>query len=88
MQMHVAEGIQSLLFPFRWPHAVVSVLPVDTAIHFFDAPVPYIIGVVVPANMKIALRREIKVCCVCAKGKMYRMCGDMFEFSLNVLIYV
>jgi len=60
MQMHVAESITSLIFPFRWPYALVSVLPVDLAVHFFDAPIPYIIGVVVPSKMKLVLRRELK----------------------------
>ncbi|KAJ3612129.1 hypothetical protein NHX12_020406 [Muraenolepis orangiensis] len=41
--MTVAEGINSLLFPFQWQHVYVPILPASL-LHFLDAPVPYLMG--------------------------------------------
>nr|CAB3237349.1 DENN domain-containing protein 5A-like [Phallusia mammillata] len=59
--MTVAEGITSLLFPFQWQHTNVTVLPYELATHFFDAPVPYIIGVLIKGNEKKLIRQAIEV---------------------------
>ena len=66
--MVVAEGLTALLFPFRWPHTYVSVLPYDTATHFFDAPVPYIIGVLVKGNENGLLKQALEVSTAVAKN--------------------
>lgn len=41
----VTEAITSLMFPFKWSHTYVPVLPFELASHFVDAPVPYIMGI-------------------------------------------
>lgn len=41
--MLVAESLCCLLFPFKWPHVYVPILP-SSMYHFLDAPVPYIMG--------------------------------------------
>ena len=41
--MMVTECINSLLFPFRWQHTYVPILPASL-LHFLDAPVPFIMG--------------------------------------------
>lgn len=41
--MVVAEGINTLLFPFQWQHVYVPILPASL-LHFLDAPVPYVMG--------------------------------------------
>ena len=58
----VGEGITSLLFPFQWQHTLVSVLPFELASQFFDAPVPYLIGVVVLPGQKELVRQALEVC--------------------------
>ena len=60
--MLVAEGITSLLFPFQWQHTYVTALSYEYATHFFDAPVPYIIGVnVQDKSEKILVRQALEV---------------------------
>jgi len=39
----VAECITTLLYPFEWMHVYVPILP-STALHFIEAPMPYIMG--------------------------------------------
>lgn len=41
--MLVAESLTELLFPFRWQHVYVPILPYSQAL-FMEAPVPYIMG--------------------------------------------
>ena len=41
--MLVAESLVSLLFPFKWKHVYVPIVPASMQ-HFLDAPVPYIMG--------------------------------------------
>ena len=41
--MLVCECIASLLFPFRWAHVYVPILPASMH-HFLDAPVLFIMG--------------------------------------------
>ncbi|ELU14295.1 hypothetical protein CAPTEDRAFT_228570 [Capitella teleta] len=41
--MLVSEGLTALLFPFRWQHVYVPILPTSVS-HFLDAPVPFIMG--------------------------------------------
>ena len=41
--MLVAEATTCLMDPFVWPHVYVPILP-STALHFVEAPVPYIMG--------------------------------------------
>ncbi|CAK8683308.1 unnamed protein product [Clavelina lepadiformis] len=57
----VGEGITSLLFPFQWLVTYATVLPYEVAKHFFDAPVPYVIGVVVASDEKKLVRQAIEV---------------------------
>jgi len=57
----VGEGITALLFPFQWQHTQVSVLPYELATHFFDAPVPYLIGVIVLPGQKELIRQMLEV---------------------------
>ena len=40
----ICEGIQKLLFPFRWLHPYVPNLPYDQ-IGYLDSPLPYLIGI-------------------------------------------
>ncbi|KAG9397463.1 DENN (AEX-3) domain [Carpediemonas membranifera] len=43
---HFIEALQSLLFPFEWPHTVQHVLP--PKLHWIlDAPVPFLVGLTV-----------------------------------------
>ena len=39
----VAECITTLMYPFLWQHVYVPILP-STALHFIEAPVPFIMG--------------------------------------------
>lgn len=39
----VAECVTALMHPFLWQHVYVPILP-STALHFVEAPVPYIMG--------------------------------------------
>uniref|UniRef100_F6SBQ3 UDENN domain-containing protein n=3 Tax=Ciona intestinalis TaxID=7719 RepID=F6SBQ3_CIOIN len=57
----VGEGITSLMFPFQWQHTIVTMLPYEVATHFFDAPVPYIIGVLANQNKKGLVRQALEV---------------------------
>jgi DENN domain-containing protein 5 len=41
--MLVSECISALIFPFRWQHVYVPILPASM-LHFLDAPVPFIMG--------------------------------------------
>ncbi len=41
--MLVCEAITTLLYPFKWPHVYVPILPPSLE-NFLDAPVPYIMG--------------------------------------------
>ena len=40
----IAETLTSLIFPLRWAHVYVPLLPVGVPAHIFSAPTPYIIG--------------------------------------------
>lgn len=39
----VSECITALMYPFAWMHVYVPILP-STALHFIEAPMPYIMG--------------------------------------------
>lgn len=39
----VAECCTALMYPFTWQHVYVPILP-STALHFIEAPVPFIMG--------------------------------------------
>lgn len=39
----VAECFTALMYPFTWQHVYVPILP-STALHFIEAPVPFIMG--------------------------------------------
>ena len=41
--MLVCESITTLMYPFKWPHVYVPILPPSLE-NFLDAPVPYIMG--------------------------------------------
>lgn len=41
---NVITNLLSLIYPFRWPHVLIPILPLKMK-QFIDAPVPYIIGV-------------------------------------------
>jgi hypothetical protein len=41
--MLVSECITALIFPFRWQHVYVPILPASM-LHFLDAPIPFIMG--------------------------------------------
>uniref|UniRef100_A0A667YID7 DENN/MADD domain containing 5B n=1 Tax=Myripristis murdjan TaxID=586833 RepID=A0A667YID7_9TELE len=42
--MTVAEGINTLLFPFQWQHIYLPILPAPLH-HLLDAPVPFLMGI-------------------------------------------
>ena len=41
----VIEGMCGLLYPFRWAHVYISVVPTDLAMTLVDAPVPFLLGI-------------------------------------------
>jgi hypothetical protein len=41
--MLVCEAVTTLMYPFKWPHVYVPILPPSLE-NFLDAPVPYIMG--------------------------------------------
>ena len=47
--MLVCESITSLMYPFKWPHVYVPILPPSLE-NFLDAPVPYIMGLLRPTT--------------------------------------
>ncbi|XP_065582616.1 DENN domain-containing protein 5B-like isoform X2 [Artemia franciscana] len=47
----VSECVTSLLAPFSWPHVYVPVLPASMD-HFLDAPVPFVMGLVMTTAEK------------------------------------
>ena len=47
--MLVCECITSLMYPFKWPHVYVPILPPSLE-NFLDAPVPYIMGLLRPTT--------------------------------------
>lgn len=61
--MLVCECVASLLFPFRWAHVYVPILPAAMH-HFLDAPVPYIMGLYQTEADKDP-QEEIASCEVC-----------------------
>lgn len=48
--MLVAESLTNLLRPFAWQHVYVPILPSRLGLHYLDAPTPYIMGIVCPAE--------------------------------------
>lgn len=51
----------ALLFPFQWQHTQIFILPYEIAVRFFDAPVPYVIGVLVLPGQKELVRKALEV---------------------------
>ena len=47
--MLVCESITTLMYPFKWPHVYVPILPPSLE-NFLDAPVPYIMGLLRPTT--------------------------------------
>ena len=47
--MLVCEAITTLMYPFKWPHVYVPILPPSLE-NFLDAPVPYIMGLLRPTH--------------------------------------
>lgn len=47
--MLVCECITNLMYPFKWPHVYVPILPPSLE-NFLDAPVPYIMGLLRPTT--------------------------------------
>ena len=47
--MLVCESITNLMYPFKWPHVYVPILPPSLE-NFLDAPVPYIMGLLRPTT--------------------------------------
>lgn len=41
---NIITSINNLIFPFKWPHVLITLLPYKMN-QFIDAPVPYIIGI-------------------------------------------
>lgn len=60
--MLVAESLCCLLFPFKWPHVYVPILP-SSMYHFLDAPVPYIMGLH-SKESKVHIPSEFSLCFV------------------------
>lgn len=60
--MLVAESLCCLLFPFKWPHVYVPILP-SSMYHFLDAPVPYIMGLH-SKESKMNIPSEFSLCFV------------------------
>ncbi|KAI5696562.1 hypothetical protein M8J75_014663 [Diaphorina citri] len=60
--MLVAESLCCLLFPFKWPHVYVPILP-SSMYHFLDAPVPYIMGLH-SKESKVNIPSEFSLCFV------------------------
>jgi hypothetical protein len=56
----VAECVTTLMYPFLWQHVYVPILP-STALHFIEAPVPFIMGlhtdIVVDSPTEVGLER-------------------------------
>ena len=47
--LKVCESITNLMYPFKWPHVYVPILPPSLE-NFLDAPVPYIMGLLRPTT--------------------------------------
>ncbi|CAN0434018.1 unnamed protein product, partial [Scytosiphon promiscuus] len=37
------SALLGLLFPLRWPHTLIPVLP-SSLVHYLEAPVPFLMG--------------------------------------------
>ena len=85
----VGEGMTSLLFPFQWQHTQVSILPYELAVHFLDAPVPYVIGVLVLPGQKELVRQALEVsvvrcCLVCYHDLKQIFIVEALNFGLRL----
>ena len=58
--MLVCESITNLMYPFKWPHVYVPILPPSLE-NFLDAPVPYIMGLLRPTH-DLELYKHGSVC--------------------------
>ncbi len=52
--MLTSEGVTALMYPFSWMHVYVPVLP-ECLHHYLQAPVPYIMGLLAPADVDVAV---------------------------------
>lgn len=48
--MLLAESLTSLLFPFRWQHVYVPILPYSQFM-FLEAPLPFVMGLWIEDNI-------------------------------------
>lgn len=70
----VAECVTTLMYPFLWQHVYVPILP-STALHFIEAPVPFIMGlhtdIVVDSPTEVGLGRALVPASFCTPAAWY-----------------
>uniref|UniRef100_A0A4W4GHY3 UDENN domain-containing protein n=1 Tax=Electrophorus electricus TaxID=8005 RepID=A0A4W4GHY3_ELEEL len=80
--MTVAESITALMFPFRWQHVYVPILPASL-LHFLDAPVPYLMGLHSNGQgdrTKLELPQEANLCFVDIDNHFIELPEDLPQF--------
>lgn len=71
----VTSALLGLLFPLRWPHTLIPVLPASL-VHYLEAPVPFLMGM----NQESLDRVGADLSCV----TMVNLVGDRFECCLSL----
>lgn len=65
----ITSALLGLLFPLRWPHTLIPVLPASL-VHYLEAPVPFLMGM----NQESLERVGADLSCV----TMVNLVGDRF----------